>query len=51
MENINLQIDKGQFVIIRGPSGSGKTTLLMTLGTMLKPSSGAIMFDGKNVYR
>ena len=51
LENINLKIDKGQFVIIRGPSGSGKTTLLMTLGTMLKPSSGNIMFDDTNVYR
>jgi len=51
LENINLKIDKGQFVIIRGPSGSGKTSLLMTLGTMLKPSSGAVMFDGKNVYK
>jgi len=50
LENINLQIDKGEFVVIRGPSGSGKTTLLMTLGTMLKPSSGAIMFDDTNVY-
>ena len=51
LENINLQIDRGQFVVIRGPSGSGKTTLLMTLGTMLKPSSGAIMFDEMNVYK
>jgi putative ABC transport system ATP-binding protein len=50
LENINLQIDEGQFVVIRGPSGSGKTTLLMTIGTMLKPSSGTIMFDDTNVY-
>jgi putative ABC transport system ATP-binding protein len=51
LENINLQIDKGQFVVIRGPSGSGKTTLLMTIGTMLKPSSGMITFDDTDVYR
>ena len=51
LENINLKVEKRQFVIIRGPSGSGKTTLLMTLGTMLKPSSGNIMFDNTNVYR
>ncbi len=51
LENINLQIDKGQFVLIRGPSGSGKTTLLMALGAMLKPSGGTIMFDDTNVYR
>ena len=51
LENINLQIDKSEFVVIRGPSGSGKTTLLMTIGTMLKPSSGTIMFDDTNVYK
>lgn len=48
--DINLQIDIGEFVVIRGPSGSGKTTLLMTLGAMLKPSSGTIMFGDTNVY-
>jgi ABC-type lipoprotein export system ATPase subunit len=51
LENINLHIDKGEFVVIRGPSGSGKTTLLMTIGTMLKPSSGNVMFDDTNVYK
>jgi putative ABC transport system ATP-binding protein len=51
LENINFKIDKGEFVVIRGPSGSGKTTLLMTIGTMLKPSSGTITFDDTDVYR
>ncbi|RLD75049.1 MAG: ABC transporter ATP-binding protein, partial [Bacteroidetes bacterium] len=40
LDNISLNITHGEFVVIRGASGSGKTTLLLTLGAMLKPSSG-----------
>ncbi|RLB79123.1 MAG: hypothetical protein DRH24_13295, partial [Deltaproteobacteria bacterium] len=50
LENISLQIDRGEFIVIRGPSGSGKTTLLMALGAMLKPSSGTIIFDDTDIY-
>jgi len=50
LESISLQIDKGEFMVIRGPSGSGKTTLLMALGAMLKPSGGRVIFDQTDVY-
>ena len=45
LDNISLNITHGEFVVIRGASGSGKTTLLLTLGAMLKPSSGTISID------
>ena len=50
LDKINLHIEKGEFVLIKGPSGCGKSTLLFTLGGMLKPSSGHILFEGKSLY-
>jgi len=50
LEDINLQIGQGEFVVVRGPSGSGKTTLLMILGAMLRPSRGTVVFDRTDVY-
>lgn len=48
LENINLQIKSGEFVAIIGESGSGKSTLLSILSTLLKPSSGDIIYEGTN---
>ena len=42
LNNINLNISKGQWATITGPSGSGKTTLLNLIGCLDKPSSGVI---------
>jgi putative ABC transport system ATP-binding protein len=50
LENINLQIEKGQFLTIHGPSGSGKTTLLMTIAAMLHPTEGTVSFEKNNLY-
>jgi len=50
LDNIDLEIEKGQFVIIRGPSGCGKSTLLMTLAGILAPSSGSVKIDGNDLY-
>lgn len=47
---VSLEINKGEFVVIRGPSGSGKTTLLMAVGGMLRPTSGRVVVDGNDVY-
>ncbi|MCT7649431.1 ABC transporter ATP-binding protein [Aliarcobacter butzleri] len=48
LENINLQINKGEFICLVGESGSGKSTLLSLLSTLLKQTSGRLFFEGKN---
>lgn len=44
--NVNLKIQKGEFIFLTGPSGSGKTTLFKLLSAYLKPSSGALKVFG-----
>ncbi|RXJ58150.1 ABC transporter ATP-binding protein [Candidatus Marinarcus aquaticus] len=48
LDNINLQINKGDFIAITGESGSGKSTLLSILSTLLKPSKGELFFEQTN---
>ncbi len=50
LSDINLQIEKGEFVVICGPSGSGKTTLLMTIAAMLRPTNGSVCVEQKDLY-
>jgi len=50
LDGISLQIEKGEFVVVRGPSGSGKTTLLMTIAGMLHPTSGIVSIGEKDIY-
>uniref|UniRef100_A0AB33J7G3 ABC transporter ATP-binding protein n=1 Tax=Prevotella sp. GTC17259 TaxID=3236795 RepID=A0AB33J7G3_9BACT len=49
LKGIDLHIEKGEIVSIVGPSGAGKTTLLQIMGTLDKPDSGSIEFDGVDV--
>lgn len=49
LDNIDLQINEGEFVGIMGPSGAGKTTLLNVISTIDKPTSGAINIGGENI--
>jgi putative ABC transport system ATP-binding protein len=49
LDNINLRIDKGEFVCIMGPSGSGKTTLMNILGLLDRPTLGEYYLDSKQV--
>ncbi len=46
----SLRLEPGDFVAITGHSGSGKTTLLSMLGGLSRPSSGAVRFDGADLY-
>ena len=50
LNNINLEINEGEFVAIVGTSGSGKSTLLHLLGGVDKPSSGEVILNGTNMY-
>jgi putative ABC transport system ATP-binding protein len=49
LNNVDLQVTKGEFVAIMGPSGCGKSTLLNILGLLDNPSGGKYYFDGKEV--
>ena len=49
LENINLQIEKGEIVSILGPSGCGKTTLLNMILGITDADSGTIEFDGEDM--
>jgi putative ABC transport system ATP-binding protein len=49
-DDICLQINSGEFVTVTGPSGSGKSTLLMSLGGIVHPTSGRVLFDGVDIY-
>lgn len=49
LKGIDLEIDKGEFVVLLGPSGSGKSTLLNIIGGIDKPDEGQIICDGFNI--
>jgi putative ABC transport system ATP-binding protein len=51
LSDVNLQIEKGDFISIMGPSGSGKTTLLNMLGCLDKPSHGKVVLDNVDVTK
>lgn len=50
VENINLRIERGEFVCFIGTSGGGKTTTLRMINGMLIPTDGDITVDGKNIH-
>ncbi|MDE6190795.1 MAG: ABC transporter ATP-binding protein [Muribaculum sp.] len=49
LSGIDLDINRGEIVSIVGPSGAGKTTLLQIIGTLDRPDSGSVMYDGVDV--
>jgi putative ABC transport system ATP-binding protein len=49
LNDVNLHIQKGEFVAIMGPSGCGKSTLLNIIGLLDNPSSGEYYFDNQGV--
>ncbi|MDE6324689.1 MAG: ABC transporter ATP-binding protein [Duncaniella sp.] len=49
LHDINLSIGDGEFVSIVGPSGAGKTTLLQIIGSLERPDSGIVAYDGEDI--
>ena len=51
LNNVSLEINKGDFTAVMGPSGSGKSTLLYSISSMDNPDEGEIVFEGIDVYK
>jgi putative ABC transport system ATP-binding protein len=49
LDNVNISLDEGKFVVILGPSGAGKSTLLNLLGGLDSPTSGTIVVNGRDI--
>jgi ABC-type lipoprotein export system ATPase subunit len=51
LRDVNLRLNEGESIAIVGPSGSGKSTLLNIIGTLDRPTSGSVFFDGDDLLR
>ena len=51
LDNINLTVEKGEWLAIMGPSGSGKTTMMNIIGCMDKPSIGEVILEGEDISK
>jgi len=51
LHDISIAVDQGQIVTLIGANGAGKTTLLKTISGLVRPSGGAIEFEGQNIAR
>ena len=50
LENVNLEVNNGEFLAVMGPSGCGKSTLLNVMGLLDMPTSGKVILDGKETF-
>ena len=51
LQDVSFTLDRGDFAAVTGESGSGKTTLLNVVGSLLKPDSGSVIIDGKDIVK
>jgi putative ABC transport system ATP-binding protein len=51
LDDVSIDIGKGEFLALMGPSGSGKTTLLNMIAAIDRPTSGELLVQGQNVFR
>lgn len=51
LKGISLKVERGEVISITGPSGAGKTTLLQIMGSLDKPDTGHILYDGQDITR
>lgn len=51
LENFSLSIQKGEYIAVTGPSGAGKSTLLNSIGGLIHPDSGEILYNGRDIYK
>lgn len=50
LDNVSFNVEHGDYIAVVGHSGSGKSTLLHTIGGLIRPDSGKVLFKGKDVY-
>ncbi|GAA0084049.1 ABC transporter ATP-binding protein [Clostridium sp. CTA-7] len=51
LDNVSIDVEKGEFVAVVGASGSGKSTLLHQVGGVDRPTSGKVIIDGEDIYK
>jgi len=49
-QDLSIHIPEGKFSVIVGPNGCGKSTLLRAMSRLLKPQSGQVLLNGKNIH-
>ena len=51
LDDVSIDIAKGEFLALMGPSGSGKTTLLNMIAAIDRPSAGELLVQGQDIFR
>ena len=51
VNNVNIKIEQGELIGIMGHTGSGKSTFVQMLNGLIKPHSGQVLLNGKNIYK